>query len=143
MAEGYPDRTMPGGCRAPMLRMENGRSLRLRAAGPTMGASVLMARGTLLPAMPVGQGRMLADIGLRPIVPLKTGHLDEQASGDLMHGADTAETLERDVPTFFASMFSATLPLIGVSLGGVSAIRLAAARPDFPSGRAHPVASPA
>lgn len=130
-AEDFVAREMPSDCRVMTMRLANGRHVRLLETGSPLGRPVLVLHGILLPMLMMGHGRTFEDLGLRLIVPIKTGYLDLQASQDLMQGTESVETFEDDVLTFVSDMFPAPVPLIGNSLGSISAIRIAARRPEL------------
>lgn len=131
IAEDFVSQQMPQDCRVMTLRLRTGKYLRLLEAGSPMGRPVVVMHGMMMPVMLMGLGRMLADAGLRLLIPIKSGYLDAQSSNALVHAADTAELWEEDVLDFIEDMFPHPVPLVGTSLGGVAAFRLASARPGL------------
>ena len=87
--------------------------------------------GMMLPVMLMGLGRKLAETGLRLLIPIKSGYLDAQNAHALVQATKTAEQFEGDVLEFVEDMFPGPVPLVGTSLGGIAAIRLASARSDL------------
>lgn len=131
IAEEFVARQMPQDCRVMTLRLRTGRYLRLLEAGSPMGKPVVVMHGMMLPVILMGLGSVLSETGLRMLVPIKNGYLDAQNSYALAHASGTAEQFEEDVLDFVEDMFPGPVPLVGTSLGGIAAVRLASARPSL------------
>ncbi|MEM7569038.1 MAG: alpha/beta hydrolase [Pseudomonadota bacterium] len=117
----FAQRFLPSDIRVSLWRSPTGRTVRLLEAGPKDGTLVIGAHGLLFPTLLADALPFLKEHGLRLVLPMRTGHLENR---DLSTLSQQSTLLEDNLADFVAYARSAgrTVPLLVNSLGTVPGI---------------------
>ena len=130
-AESFVAAHLGPGVRLSVERLPGGRALRVIEAGPADGRPVVVLHGMMFGMLLAGAGPVLAEHGLRLLMPLRHGYLDPRPVLDL-RGTDRliVESLA-DLARFIEARGLAPATLLGQSLGAMLAFDFAVRRPDL------------
>lgn len=129
--ERFARRHLPADVRLTVHMLGHGRALRSFECGPPGGRPVVLAHGLLFPLVLLNSEEGCRRHGVRLIVPLRSGYLDEQSPLALLHPVDRWRDQD-DVARFMEGLGGA-VPVIGHSIGASWAIELAARYPSLVS----------
>lgn len=117
--------------RLSVQRLFNGRLLRVWEFGPTDGRPVLMIHGFLFPFVLLNLGRELERHGIRLIVPIRSGYLDDQTNGELFYEGKLIDQTTEDLVAFIQQTWQKPIPVLGHATGGIFAMAIAKKYPDL------------
>ena len=127
VAETFARRHLPPSVRLSIHLLDHRRALRVFEVGPASGRPVLVAHGMLFPLLLLNAGPQCERLGIRLLMPLRTGYLDEQSAATLLHGTDSAR--DQDDVARYIARFGQRVPLIGQSVGAGWALEFARRHP--------------
>ena len=127
VAETFARRHLPPSVRLSIHLLDHRRALRVFEVGPASGRPVLVAHGMLFPLLLLNAGPQCERLGIRLLMPLRTGYLDEQSAATLLHGSDTVR--DQDDVARYIGRFGEAVPLIGHSVGAGWALDFARRHP--------------
>lgn len=119
---------LPSGVRLIINRLAGDRLLRTLECGPPDGRPVLFAHGMLYPLLFINGVAECERLGIRLIMPVRSGYLDDQSAAALYGESDATRDLD-DVAIFVSRFEGGALPIVGHSMGASWALRF---------GRRHP-----
>lgn len=128
VAETFARRHLPPSVRLSIHLLDHRRALRVFEVGPASGRPVLVAHGMLFPLLLLNAGAQCERLGIRLLVPLRSGYLDEQSAATLLHGTDAAR--DQDDVARYIARFGERVPLIGHSVGAGWALAFARRHPE-------------
>ncbi|WP_197435031.1 alpha/beta fold hydrolase [Nitratireductor arenosus] len=109
----------------------SGAILRYLVGGPIEGTPVVMVHGMMFPVILRGIARFLERYNIRLFVPIRSGYLESRPLGALFERGDLVELGLREIAYMVEEEGLAPLPLIGNSLGGALALRMALEYPHL------------
>ena len=117
--------------RLSVQRLRNGRIVRFWEFGPADGRSVLALHGYLFPSLVLDAQAQLEEHGLRLVLPLRRGFLDDQPASGIREIGELVEDNVDDILQFAEGNWGEPIPVLGHNMGGVYALLLATRRPDL------------
>lgn len=114
-----------------LQRLPAGNILRILEKGPLTGSPVLLMHGMLWPILFDRDLPILRALNIRLIMPLRSGYLAAQSSGDVYGRPDTLSNFLADVAAFHTLVLRQKVPVLGHSYGGAFAIEYAAQHPEL------------
>lgn len=132
-AEAYMAEHLGEDARLEVRRLPNGRILRIVECGPRSGRPLVMIHGMMFPISLVGIAEHLESLGIRLIIPIRTGFLESRSPAELAAKSNFIEESLEDLALFLESETDGPIPILGQSLGGVLAIRFANLYPHLVS----------
>ena len=115
---------LPPAARLALHRLGNGRLLRTLECGPPTGRPVLFAHGMLYPLLLINGIAECERLGIRLIMPVRSGHLDDKAAAALYDESDPTRDLD-DIAAFILGETGQSMPVVGHSMGASWALRFA------------------
>ena len=128
VAEDFARRHFPPTVRLTIQLLDNGRVLRAFECGPQTGRPVLVAHGMLFPIVLLNASAACERLGLRLIMPIRSGYLDDPSGSALFKESDRAQD-QADIAQF-ATRFGRRIPVIGHSIGASWAMSFARRYPE-------------
>jgi pimeloyl-ACP methyl ester carboxylesterase/DNA-binding CsgD family transcriptional regulator len=116
-----------------LQRLPSGRLLRLYQAGPPSGRLVVLLHGMLLPLPLIDAEPHLAAAGLRIMMPIRSGYLDDHPVSALRHDGDVVDRDISMIAEWLALRGEPQTPVVGISYGAAPAISLACRHPALVS----------
>lgn len=132
-AQDYVARFMADDFRLTVKRLPNGRLIRLLESGPQDGKTMVMVHGLMFPVAFGGIAAHLAAAGIRLIIPVRTGYLENRPVSALFDGKEVMDAALEDLALFLSQETETPAVLLGNSLGAVVAIRFANRFPQLVS----------
>jgi pimeloyl-ACP methyl ester carboxylesterase len=105
-------------------RLTDGKLLRTLECGPSDGRRVLFAHGMLYPLLLIAGAAECDRLGIRLIMPVRSGYLDDQSAAALYDEIDATGDLD-DIADFAAREPGGSMPVVGHSMGASWALRFA------------------
>lgn len=127
VAETFARRHLPPSVRLSIHLLDNRRALRVFEVGPSSGRPVLVAHGMLFPLLLLNAGDECDRRGIRLIMPLRSGYLDDQSAAALLRGTDQARD-QADIARFM-ERFGGAIPVVAHSVGASWALEFARRHP--------------
>jgi len=106
-------------------RLPNGRTIRYFEYGPKHGQPVLLMHGMLFPFVIPNSQEFVIQHGLKLIVPIRVGYLEDQSAPQLLSNTDLIEQSMQDIAQFISHTLNAPLPVIGLMHGSTIALKFA------------------
>lgn len=120
---------LPPGVRLAINRLSDGRPLRTIECGPMHGRRVLFVHGMLYPLVFINGVAECERLGIRLIMPVRSGYLDDQSAAALYNEINDASDFD-DIAAFVAREPGGSMPIVGHSMGASWALRFARRHPD-------------
>jgi pimeloyl-ACP methyl ester carboxylesterase/DNA-binding CsgD family transcriptional regulator len=122
---------LDGAVRLSSQRLPNGRLQRVWEMGPADGKPLLVLHGYLFPFLMLNAQDQLRHLGLRLVIPVRPGYLDEQDSARIFHeGRMIDQTLE-DVEAFVRLTWSGPIDVLCHATGAYYAMMIAKKSPNL------------
>jgi len=126
--ENFVRQHLPSRVRIAIHRLGDGQLLRMLECGPSTGQPVLFAHGMLYPLLFINGVAECERLGIRLIMPVRSGYLHDQSAAALYDESDEVRDLD-DVAAFVAREAGGSLPIVGHSMGASWALRFARRHP--------------
>ena len=123
VAEEFARHHLPPSVRLIIQQLDNGHMLRAFECGPQTGRPVLVAHGMLFPIVLLNAGAACERLGLRLIMPIRSGYLDDSSGTALFKEVDRVQ--DQDDIAQFTTRFSRRIPVVGHSIGASWALDFA------------------
>lgn len=117
--------------RLSVQRLRNGRVMRFWEFGPANGRPVLALHGYLFPSLVLDARTHLETYGLRLVLPLRRGFLDDQPASGIREIGELVDDNVEDLLQFAEGNWGEPVPVLGHNMGGIYALLLATRRPDL------------
>jgi len=111
-------------------RLANGRLFRTFECGPGDGTPLLIAHGMLYPLLLLNCRAACERLGIRVVLPVRSGYLDNQPATALYAHHDSDDDFD-DLALFISDQPNGTVTFAGHSLGAGWALAFAARHPDL------------
>lgn len=129
--EAFVGRHLAGEVSLRTRRLSNGRLARVLECGPRKGRPLLLLHGLMFPISLVGLASTLDALGLRAILPVRPGYLEDRSTNRLFGSVDLIEEALEDIALFVIEDGLAPLHTVGLSFGAVFATRYAERNPSL------------
>lgn len=113
-------------------RLPTGRTLRLFECGRPDGEPLIVVHGVLYPLLLMKSGPACEAAGLRILMPIRAGYLDDEPTTAL-HSRRNRDADFDDLAAFIEKSFDRPMPVAGHSLGTEWALAFCQRRPDLVS----------
>ena len=117
--------------RLSVQRLSNGRVVRYWEFGPETGRPVLVTHGFLFPFLVISAEPELIRLGIRVVLPLRRGYLDNQPLSGLPEITQLIDDNLEDLILFTEMRWTEPVPILGHNTGAGYAIMAAVRRPDL------------
>ena len=117
--------------RLSVQRLPSGRVSRVWEFGPRNGRPLVLMHGYVFPILALYAIQQLHEHGLRLVLPLRAGFLDDNAELDAYESGRLTQTHLNDIVELVQSLFTEPVPIMGHNIGGVYAILLAKEYPKI------------
>jgi pimeloyl-ACP methyl ester carboxylesterase/DNA-binding CsgD family transcriptional regulator len=112
-------------------RLPGGQQLRVVECGPLSGRPIILIHGMMWPLLFIDLNRHLEAAGLRIVMPIRRGHLEQISAPSLSRQDDITVEFLDDMAAFIRQNFNAPPPVVGNSLGAVLAASFSNRHPDL------------
>jgi pimeloyl-ACP methyl ester carboxylesterase/DNA-binding CsgD family transcriptional regulator len=110
-------------------RLPDGRLIRCIEAGAKDGHPVIAGHGMMFGMLVAAAGPILRGLGLRLLIPIRSGYLDPRPVLDLTGGDSRKDSVSSELALFIERRRLAPATVLGHSLGAVHALHLAKEAP--------------
>ncbi|MGE3906000.1 MAG: alpha/beta fold hydrolase, partial [Reyranellaceae bacterium] len=132
-AEAFVARYLSDDARLEVVRLANGRILRVLSCGPQSGRRLVMIHGMMFPIILAGSARHLEAANIQLTIPIRAGFLESRPPAELVRRKDFIDDAFADMALWLESEGGGADVLLGQSLGGALAIRFANRYPHLVS----------
>jgi pimeloyl-ACP methyl ester carboxylesterase/DNA-binding CsgD family transcriptional regulator len=112
-------------------RHRSGETLRYLVGGPANGTPAILVHGMMFPVILRGVSTFLYKHNIRLIVPIRRGYMESSPLASLFDQGNLIEQGLRAIACVIEEEGLDRVPLIGNSLGGIVALRMAQERPQL------------
>ncbi len=131
LIEKFAARHFSANSRLSLQRVASGRVVRYLEFGPADGSPVLAMHGYLFPFLVLDADAELRKHGLRLIMPIRCGFLDNQSTSRAAGAQRLVDNNLEDLQLFAEGLSQKKIPVLGHNMGGIYALALAARRPEL------------